>query len=114
MARPSTVRLQVQIEHIRIEAAKPFDTAKAALEDLVPPLDPAVPEALRQGAIGRAREALQRGPELAIFAARDHGGLLRIADLARKAVQYEIGNPLTATRMTRALRERGWACGLRI
>jgi Domain of unknown function DUF302 len=26
--------------------------------------------------------------------------LLRIASLARKAVQYEIGNPLTATRMT--------------
>jgi len=27
--------------------------------------------------------------------------LLRIAGLARKAVQYEIGNPLTAARMTR-------------
>ena len=50
--------------------------------------------------MGRAKEALQRGPELAIFSARDHGGLLRIASLARKAVQYEIGNPLTATRMT--------------
>ena len=49
----------------------------------------------------RANQALQRGPELAIFSARDHGGLLRTADLARHAVQYEIGNPLTATRMTR-------------
>jgi uncharacterized protein (DUF302 family) len=100
MTNPSTVRLKVQIEHFRIEAAKPFEAVKAALEDLVPPLDPAIPEALRQGAIGRAREALQRGPELAIFSARDHGGLLRIAGLARNAVQYEIGNPLTATRMT--------------
>jgi uncharacterized protein (DUF302 family) len=100
MAKPSTVRLQVQVEHVRIEAAKPFTEVKAALEDLVPPLDPAVPEALRQGKITRAKEALQRGPELAIFSARDHGGLLRITDLARKAVQYEIGNPLTATRMT--------------
>ena len=100
MARPSTVRLQVQIEHVRIEAAKPFEAAKAALERLVPPLDPAIPEALRQGAIVRANEALQRGPELAIFSARDHGGLLRTAGLARKAVQYEIGNPLTASRMT--------------
>jgi hypothetical protein len=27
--------------------------------------------------------------------------LLRTAGLARRAVQYEIGNPLTATRMTR-------------
>jgi hypothetical protein len=84
MAKPSTVRLQVQIEHVRIEAEKPFEAVKAALEDLVLPLDPTVPEALRQGAIGRAREALQRGPELAIFSASDH----------------EIGNPLTATRMT--------------
>ena len=55
---------------------------------------------LQQGAIGRAREALQRGPELAIFSARDHGGLLRTAEFERKAMQYEIGDPLTATRMT--------------
>ena len=100
MAKPSTFRLQIQVEHVRIDAAKPFAEVKAALEELVPPLDPAIPEALRRGDIVRANEALQRGPELAIFSARDHGGLLRIAGLARKAVQYEIGNPLTASRMT--------------
>ena len=100
MAKPSTVRLQVQIEHVRIEAAKPFETVKAALEALVPLLDPAIPEALRRGDIVRANEALLRGPELAIFSARDHGGLLRTAGYARKALQYEVGNPLTATRMT--------------
>jgi hypothetical protein len=101
MANPSIVRLPVQVEHVRIEAAKLFADVKAALEKTVQPLDPAVPEALQQGDIGRAKEALQRGPELAIFSVRDHGGLLRIAGLARKAVQYEIGNPLTASRMTR-------------
>jgi len=100
MANPSTVRLPVQVEHVRIEAAKPFADVKATLEELVPPLDPAILEALRQGDMGRAKEALQRGPELAIFSARDHGGLLRISGLARNAVQYEIGNPLTATKMT--------------
>ena len=100
MAKPSTIRLQVQIEHVRIEAAKPFEAVKAALEDLVPPLDPAIPEALRWGDIVRANEALLHGPELAIFSARDHGGLLRTAGYARKALQYEIGNPLTASRMT--------------
>ena len=100
MPDPVTTQRRIQIEHVRIEAAKPFEAVKAALEDLVPPLDPAIPEALPEGDIRRAKEALQRGPELAIFSARDHGGLLRIADLARKAVQYEIGNPLTATRMT--------------
>jgi hypothetical protein len=100
MPDPVTTQRRIQIEHVRIETAKPFEAVKAALEELVPPLDPAVLEALRQGDVERAKEARQRGPELAIFSARDHGGLLRIADLARKAVQYEIGNPLTATRMT--------------
>jgi hypothetical protein len=100
MADTSIVRFSVQVEHVRIEAAKPFADVKAALEETVPPLDPAIPEALRRGDIGRAREALECGPELAIFSARDHGGLLRIAGLVRKAVQYEIGNPLTASRMT--------------
>jgi hypothetical protein len=90
----------IHVEHIKIETAKPFAEVKAALEELVPPLDPTIPEALRQGDMGRAKEALQRGPELAIYSARDHGGLLRIAGLARKAVQYELGNALTATRMT--------------
>jgi len=89
------------VEHVAIEATKPFEAVKAALEALVPPLDPAVPEALRRGDIVRANEALLRGPELSIFGARDPGGLLRTAGLARKALQYEIGNPLTATGMTR-------------
>src|SRR5215813_3836577 len=128
MTHPSTVRRPVQIEHVAIEATKPFEAVKAALEDLVPSLDPVISEALRQGGIARAKEALQRGPELAIFSARDHGGLLRIVGLARKAVQYEIGNPLTASRMTQhqlpaslyaplrcpALRKRGRPRGLRI
>ena len=114
MAKPSTFRLQIQVEHVRIDAAKPFAEVKAALEDLVPPLDPAVPEALRQGDIRRAKEAPQRGPDLAIFCARDHGGLLRIANLARKAVQYEIGNPLTATRMTQHQRPASLYAPLRV
>ena len=100
MPDPLITQRTVDVEHIKIESSKPFAEVKAALEELVPPLDPEVPEALRQGDIGRAKEALQRGPELAIFGARDHGGLLRVAGLARKAVQYDIGNPLTATRMT--------------
>jgi hypothetical protein len=100
MTHPSTVRRPVQMEHVAIEATKPFEAVKAALESLVPPLDPAIPEALRQSDIERAKEALQRGPELSIFTVRDHGGLLRVVGRSRKAVQYEIGNPLTATGMT--------------
>lgn len=83
----------------RTRSDRSCEAVKEKLEELVPPLDPAILGALREGDIRRAKEARQRGPELAIFSARDHGGLLRIADLARKAAQYQIGNPLTATRM---------------
>ena len=100
MEDPVITQPTVQVEHIKIASSKPFAEAKAALEELVPPLDTAIPGALRQGEMGRAKEALQRGPELAIFGSRDHGGLLRVTGHARKAVQYDIGNPLTATRMT--------------
>jgi len=100
MEDPVITQRTVQVEHIKIASSKPFAEAKAALEELVPPLDTAIPGALRQGEMGRAKEALQRGPELAIFGSRDHGGLLRVTGHARKAVQYDIGNPLTATRLT--------------
>ena len=58
MPDPVTTQRRIQVEHVRIEAAKPFTEVKAALEDLVPPLDPAILEALRQGDIERAKEAL--------------------------------------------------------
>ena len=99
MTDPSTVRRPIHVEHVVIEAT--IEVVKAALESLIPPLDPAAPEALRRGDIVRANEALYRCPELTMFGARDHGRLLRTAGLARKAVQYEIGNPLTANGMTR-------------
>ena len=114
MPDPVITQRRIQVEHVRIEAVKPFEAVKAALEALVPPLDPAIPEALRRGDIVRANEALQRGPELAIFSARDHGGLLRTAGPARKAVQYEIGNPLTASRMTQHRMEAALYAPLRV
>jgi hypothetical protein len=46
-------------------------------------------------------QALEALPELSIFQSRDHGTLLQIAGLAQKAVQYDIGNPNTASKMTR-------------
>jgi uncharacterized protein (DUF302 family) len=38
---------------------------------------------------------------LSIFEKRDHGALLQIFAGRRSAHQYEIGNPLTASKMTR-------------
>ena len=41
------------------------------------------------------------GPKLSIFEQRDHGALLQTFGGGRNALQYEIGNPLTASKMTR-------------
>ena len=68
---------------------------KAALESLVPQLDAKIFVLLQYGESERATE-LVRGPKLAIFSSRAHGGLLQITGQPRKAVQYAIGNPLTA------------------
>jgi Domain of unknown function DUF302 len=89
------------VEHIKITSMKSFDQTKAALERLVPELDPGFNALLRQGESERALRELEKGPALARFLCRDHGSLLQIAGERRKAVQYEIGNPLTASRMTR-------------
>jgi uncharacterized protein (DUF302 family) len=67
----------------------------------VPPVSTDFAAHLKNGHPALAEQELERGPPLAIFSRRDHGGLLAIAGVARKAIQYEIGNPLTASRMTR-------------
>ena len=100
MPEPLVSRQIIQVEHIKIESTKSFSVVKAALESSVPRLDVGILALLQQGAADRAREKLERGPELSIFNSRDHGGLLQITGQPRKAVQYDIGNPLTATRMT--------------
>jgi uncharacterized protein (DUF302 family) len=100
MTDPSTVRRPIHVEHVAIEATKPFEAVKAALESIVPQLDARIFVLLQYGESDRARKELEGGPELSIFNSRDHGGLLQIAGQSRKAVQYAIGNPLTASRMT--------------
>jgi hypothetical protein len=97
----STITRQVlQVEHVKIDSRKTFGEVAAALEGALPQLDPAIVAALTDGDERRAKE-LERGSELFIFLKRDHGALLQITGRPRKAMQYDIGNPLTATRMTR-------------
>jgi uncharacterized protein (DUF302 family) len=100
MTDPVVTRQPIQIEHIKIESRNSFSDVKAALESLVPQLDARIFVLLQYGESDRARKELERGPELSIFSSRDHGGLLQITGQPRKAAQYAIGNPLTATRMT--------------
>ncbi|WP_284316736.1 DUF302 domain-containing protein, partial [Labrys miyagiensis] len=74
---------------------------RETLEALVPRLDDGFLTLLRFGLIDRARQELEAAAILSIFGSRDHGALLAIAGSKRRAVQYDIGNPLTASLMTR-------------
>jgi uncharacterized protein (DUF302 family) len=91
----------VAVEHVRIESAKSFADVRAALERSVPHLDPGLVKALDDGDVERADRYKKEGPELSIFQVRDHGALLKIAGKARNALQYDIGNPVTASLMVR-------------
>lgn len=101
MADPLVTRHAIAVEHVRIESQKSFDEVKAALERIVPQLDPKVFELLGHGEAGSALKLLEAGPALSIFLVRDHGATLQMAGQKKKALQYEIGNPLTASKMTR-------------
>ena len=97
----TTSRKVFEVVHVVIEASTPFETVRLALESIVPPIDPEIPVLLEDGLTDRLRQRLEAAPELSILLTRDHGMLLGIYRTPRKAVQYEIGNPLTASSMTR-------------
>jgi uncharacterized protein (DUF302 family) len=91
----------ISVKHIRIESGKSFADVRAALERSVPRLDPGLIKALADGDVARARREKEQGPELSIFEVRDHGSLLKTTGNVRHALQYDIGNPVTASLMTR-------------
>src|SRR5258705_2082299 len=99
--KPTMTKQTIALEHIRIESTKSFADVRAALERSVPHLDPGLVKALDDGDVARADREKKEGAELSIFQVRDHGALLKIADKARNALQYDIGNPVTASLMTR-------------
>lgn len=101
MAGNNTSVQNVTVEHVTIRSSKTFAEVRAALEALVPHLDDGYLTLLRFGLADRAREELEAAATLSIFGNRNHGELLAIAGLQRRAIQYDIGNPLTASLMTR-------------
>ena len=113
MADPTVTSRALQVEHIKIETPKHFADVEAALETSVPKLDPAIRDALANGDEQRAME-LERGAPLFIFLKRDHGALLQVVGRPRNALQYEIGNPHTASKMTRHRLPAGLYAPLRV
>jgi hypothetical protein len=114
MSQVSVTSRTIPVEHIRIASQRPFAEVRGKLEASVPQLDPSVAEALARGDQKRAQDYDENGPKLSIFLAREHGALLQIAGGKRNAVQYEIGNPLTATKMTRHRLPAGLYAPLRV
>jgi uncharacterized protein (DUF302 family) len=113
MADSVVTRRVLQVEHITMKTTKKFAEVEAALERDVPQLDPAIAAALANGDEQRATE-LERGAPLFIFLKRDHGALLQVTGRPRKALQYEIGNPHTASKMTRHRLPAGLYAPLRV
>ena len=105
---PSQTSKKIDVTHVAIESTKPFADVQASLEALIPPIDNEISILLRGGISERLRKKLEAAPELSIFLKRDHGALVGLYGEPRRAVQYEIGNPLTASTMTRY----GLAAGL--
>jgi uncharacterized protein (DUF302 family) len=101
MVSSNTSVKTITVEHVTIRSSNSFVAVRATLEALVPHLDDDILTLLRFGLIDRARQELEAAATLSIFGYRDHGALLAIAGLKRQAIQYDIGNPLTASLMTR-------------
>jgi hypothetical protein len=101
MTQQGTSRQTVSIEHVTIRSSHAFDCVRTRLEGRLPRIDDGIFTLLRYGEAERALRELEAAAPLLIFGFRDHGALLAVAGLKRRAVQYDIGNPLTASRMTR-------------
>jgi uncharacterized protein (DUF302 family) len=100
IADPTVTRRVFQVEHIKIETTRNFADVQAAFEAGLPKLDPSMIKALAAGDEQRVTQ-LEQGNPLFIFLRRDHGALLQIVGRPRKALQYDVGNPHTASKMTR-------------
>ncbi len=101
MTNAVTTETTVPVQHVRVTFDKSFESVRAAFEATVPKLDPEILPLLGRGEVETAKQKLESGPEISIFQHRDHGSVLQVAGLSRKAIQYDVGNPLTASKMTR-------------
>ena len=92
------------VEHVCLEADRPFDDVAKAFERQLGRFDQNVVNSLPASADtkeAKARIEAMAGPSgLMLFGTTDHGALLLLAGQKRKAVQYVVGNPLIALQMT--------------
>lgn len=104
----------ISIEHVTIRSTKPFEDVQTKLETLAPAIDAGIFTLLQYGEGARALRELEALPPLSIFSQRDHGALLIIAGLTSRSIQYDIGNPLTASKMSRHQLSAGLYAPIRV
>lgn len=114
MSSKTIVKREIVVEHVTIESNHSFDEVRAKLEALFPRFDHGIFTLFRNGESERALRELEAAPALSIFSFRDHGALLSIAGLKSRAVQYEIGNPFTASKMTQQQISAGLYAPIRV
>lgn len=92
----------ITIEHMTIKSNRTFEDTRSALEASLPPINTTYSTLLAAGDVNGALLALQSLPVLNTFIVppRNFGNLLRTLNKTEKAVQYDIGNPYTAARMS--------------
>jgi uncharacterized protein (DUF302 family) len=95
---------RITVEHVRVQADKPFDKVSKAFEQQLGQLNPEVSKWLAAGEDAekiRAKIEAMAGPSgFMLFRTSDHGALLGLAGQKKKAIQYLVGNPLIAMQMT--------------
>jgi uncharacterized protein (DUF302 family) len=95
---------RITVDHVGVVADKPFNEVTKAFEQQLGQFNPEVSKWLAAGEGAekvRAKIEAMVGPSgFMLFRTSDHGGLLRLADQKKKAVQYVVGNPLFAIQMT--------------
>ncbi len=104
----------VEVVHVTIACGRPFEAVRDALVKDVPALDPELRTLLMNANVAEIEKRRAAGPKLWLFETRDHGALVAAEGEAKKAIQFEIGNPLTAERMTRRRLAAGLYAPLRI
>ncbi|MGB6713656.1 MAG: DUF302 domain-containing protein [Candidatus Cybelea sp.] len=110
----SMSRRTIEVTHVVIESPKAAVDIQTSLESLIPSIDEEIALLLTDGMTDRLKQRLEAAPELSVFLKRDHGMLVGLYGNVRDAVQYEIGNPLTASKMTRYRLAAGLYAPLRV
>ena len=101
--------------HIRVQTGKGFAEVTKSFESRLGKFDPTVLRSTGSATEASSRIEAMAGPGgFMLFATTDHGALLTLFGEPSKAMQYLVGHPLLALRMTRRNAGAGLYAPLRV